>query len=62
MKTMKPSLQKGQVVFAKESGEYMRVLRVLLETKSVELFNPRWGGREIHTLNTVRPLTAKEKA
>lgn len=56
----KISYVRGQVVYVKSEGEYMRFL-FLIGFKEATLFNPRWAGKEIHPLNQIRPLTSREK-
>lgn len=50
----------GQVVWAKDEGEYMLVKRVLSDGL-LELFSPRWGGLEDYPAGAVRPLNKKER-
>lgn len=59
----KPKFRKGQVVFVKTEGEYMRMVCVnsAERPENARLFNPRWGGMELHHLKELRPLTRRER-
>jgi hypothetical protein len=61
----KAKFKVGQVVFAKEDGEYIRVIRIGptqdLGMQQIRCFNSRWGGDEVHQAKHLRPLTARER-
>jgi hypothetical protein len=61
----KPKFRRGEVVFAKADGEYVRVVEIgpsrRLGSANIRCFNPRWGGDEVHLKTGVRPLTRREK-